>query len=79
MFLDQKHAAIRIGDQEEAADARSIDQDRVIFVAADQLAPGGSKVDEDIVLIEHSQSFPLHPERFANVTMSAIKSQAMIP
>src|SRR5258708_37564504 len=71
-FLDRKHSAIRIGDQEEAPDTWPVDEDRVIFVAADQLAPFGSKVDEDIMLIEHSQSFPIHTERFANVAMSAI-------
>ena len=53
-FLDQKHPAIAVGDQEETADIRPINEDRVILVAADQLASVSPEVDKDIVLIQHS-------------------------
>ena len=48
--LEQKHAAIAIGDQEKPPKAWLIDQDRIRFVASDELTPIGSKVDKDVVL-----------------------------
>jgi len=77
-LLDQEHAAIGIGNQEKASDTWPIDEDRVIFIATDQVTPSGSKVDEDVVLIEYPQAFPFYTERFANVTVSAIGGEQII-
>src|SRR5512132_1835811 len=76
--LEQKHAAIAIGDQEKPPNAWLIDQDRVGFVASDEFTPIGSKVDKDVMLIQHSESFSLYAERVSNATMSTIASREIV-
>src|ERR1051326_6602483 len=51
---DREQSALLIGDQEEALHLRTLDKERISFVATDQLAPVRLKVHKGKVLIECS-------------------------
>jgi hypothetical protein len=70
--LDQKHSTINISDQEKAAQIWLTNKDCVRFIAADQFTPVGSKINEDIALIQLPEPFSSYADGVSNMTMSAI-------